>query len=97
MASFLLRFRFSTLALFLWVSLFTGFSLVSQPCQAQEKAGLELLLLHTNDLHSYLAGRDAHGNACLKSEGCTGGFARTIGGCPPTAKQIGDFLEPLCK
>ena len=28
---------------------------------------------------------------------CTGGFARTIGGCPPTAKQIGDFLEPLCK
>ena len=28
---------------------------------------------------------------------CTNGFARTIGGCPPTAKQIGDFLEPLCK
>lgn len=38
--------------------------------------GLELLLLHTNDLHSYLAGRDAQGNACLQSEGCTGGLAR---------------------
>ena len=76
MASFLLRFRFSALALFLWASLFTGFLLDSLPCHAQEKAGLELLLLHTNDLHSYLAGRDVHGNACLKSEGCTGGFAR---------------------
>ena len=43
MASFLLRFRFSALALFLWASLFTGFLLDSLPCHAQEKAGLELL------------------------------------------------------
>ena len=69
----LLRFRFFALTLVLWISLFSG---LLQPCRAQEGAGLDLLLLHTNDLHSYLAGRDAHGNACLKSEGCTGGFAR---------------------
>ena len=73
MALSLMRFRFFALALVLWASLFSGLLL---PCHAQEGAGLELLLLHTNDLHSYLAGRDAHGNACLKSEGCTGGFAR---------------------
>ena len=44
----------------------------------EKQQGLELLLLHTNDMHSYLAGRDAHGNACLKSEGCTGGVARLV-------------------
>ena len=36
----------------------------------------EMVLLHSNDTHSYLAGRDKYGNACLKSVDCEGGFAR---------------------
>lgn len=76
MAALLLRSRFSTTALALWLCLLSALCLASLPCPAQDQPGLELLLLHTNDQHSYLAGRDAHGNACLRSEGCTGGVAR---------------------
>ena len=70
------RFGLAARALIFCASLLTGLCLFSAPCTAQEAPGLELILLHTNDLHSYLAGRDAHGNACLQSEGCTGGLAR---------------------
>ena len=76
MAALLLRSRLSTASLALWLCLLSALCLASFPCFAQEEPGLELLLLHTNDQHSYLAGRDAHGNACLHSEGCTGGAAR---------------------
>lgn len=37
---------------------------------------LELVLLHTNDTHSYVAGRDKYGNACVASADCTGGMGR---------------------
>lgn len=37
---------------------------------------LELVILHTNDTHSWLAGRDAHGTACTESANCVGGMAR---------------------
>ena len=63
-------------ALIVCAGLLTVFCLYSLPCMAQNTAGLDLILLHTNDLHSYIAGRDSHGNACFKSEGCTGGLAR---------------------
>ena len=76
MTKILSRVRAAALMLTLCASLLAGFCLLSPACPAQDAAGLELLLLHTNDLHSYLAGRDAHGNACLQSEGCTGGLAR---------------------
>jgi len=38
--------------------------------------GFELVLLHTNDTHTYIAGADASGRACFKEEGCYGGYAR---------------------
>lgn len=76
MTTLLKRLRSSARELFYCASLLTVLCLFSLPCAAQDTAGLDLILLHTNDLHSYLAGRDAHGNACLKSEGCTGGLAR---------------------
>ena len=63
-------------ALIVCAGLLTVFCLYSLPCMAQNTAGLDLILLHTNDLHSYIAGRDSHGNACYQSEGCTGGLAR---------------------
>lgn len=44
-----------------------------QPVAGEE---FELVLLHSNDTHSYLAGRDKYGNACLKSADCEGGLAR---------------------
>ena len=28
---------------------------------------------------------------------CTAGFTNTVGGCPPTARSIGAFLEQQCK
>lgn len=37
---------------------------------------LELVLLHTNDTHSYVAGRDKYGNACMTSTDCAGGTGR---------------------
>ncbi len=37
---------------------------------------LELVLLHTNDTHSYVAGRDKYGNACIASADCAGGTGR---------------------
>lgn len=76
MDTLLKRLRSSARALFFCVSLLTGLGLFALPCTAQNNAGLDLILLHTNDLHSYIAGRDTHGNACFKSEGCTGGLAR---------------------
>ena len=76
MVASLLRSRFSAPALALWLCLLSAFCLVSLPCAAGDEPGLELLLLHTNDQHAYLAGRDAQGNACLRSEGCSGGAAR---------------------
>ena len=62
MTTLLKRFRSSTRALFFCASLFTALCLFSLPCTAQNSAGLDLILLHTNDLHSYIAGRDSHGN-----------------------------------
>ncbi|MBR4747146.1 MAG: bifunctional metallophosphatase/5'-nucleotidase, partial [Desulfovibrio sp.] len=38
--------------------------------------GFELVLLHTNDTHTYIAGADASGRACFKEDGCYGGYAR---------------------
>lgn len=37
---------------------------------------LELVLLHTNDTHSYAAGMDGYGNACVVSADCAGGMGR---------------------
>ena len=34
------------------------------------------MLLHTNDTHSYVAGRDKYGNACMASADCAGGMGR---------------------
>ena len=41
-----------------------------------ERPGLELVVLHTNDTHSYLAGTDGHGNASLDGTGSSGGLGR---------------------
>ena len=38
--------------------------------------GLELVILHTNDTHSCLAGMDGHGNASLDGVNSTGGLGR---------------------
>ena len=45
-------------------------------CAKQPAPSLDLVLLHTNDIHSYVAGRDENGNACLQSGDCTGGMGR---------------------
>lgn len=45
-------------------------------CAKQPAQPLDLVLLHTNDTHSYVAGRDKYGNACMKSADCTGGTGR---------------------
>lgn len=39
-------------------------------------AGMELVLLHTNDTHSHLAGIDKYGNPCFEDSQCRGGMAR---------------------
>lgn len=41
-----------------------------------QKKGLELLLLHTNDTHSHIAGIDRKGAFAVSEDGSTGGHAR---------------------
>ncbi len=41
-----------------------------------EKKGLEVLLLHTNDMHSYVAGFKKDGSFASSEDGSTGGFGR---------------------
>lgn len=42
----------------------------------RQEDGLELVILHTNDTHSFLAGMDGYGNACLENGDCAGGLGR---------------------
>ena len=44
--------------------------------RVERQAGLELVILHTNDTHSFLAGMDRYGNACLEDGDCSGGLGR---------------------
>lgn len=71
-----------------------GFLLLLPACQpgqvpvGQEKAaGLELVILHTNDIHSHIAGVDKYGNACFAEEGCTGGMGRIAAAIEAAKKQ----------
>lgn len=62
-------------AMFFVVTL--ALTLLGCAARPEQASGLfELTLLHSNDTHSYLAGRDTHGNACFASADCVGGVAR---------------------
>lgn len=52
--------------------------LVQSGCATQQSSSkpFTLTLVHSNDTHAYLAGRDKYGNACFESAPCTGGVAR---------------------
>ena len=54
------------------------FSLLLTGCATRTTSSgpFVLTLLHSNDTHSYLAGRDKYGNACVASADCEGGVAR---------------------
>ena len=48
-----------------------------QPWQTLDQSQpLELRILHTNDMHSHIAGIDNYGNACVADADCRGGMAR---------------------
>lgn len=53
---------------------------------------LELVILHTNDTHSWLAGRDAYGTACTKSADCVGGMARITAAIKQEKAKNGNVL-----
>lgn len=40
------------------------------------QGGVDLIILHTNDMHSFFAGTDKDGKACLKEDTCYGGYGR---------------------
>ena len=42
----------------------------------QQAPSADLLILHTNDTHSYFAGIDSHGLPCMDDKNCIGGYAR---------------------
>lgn len=48
----------------------------STPEPAWEKQGLDLVILHTNDTHSHVAGIDKHGNAAFDTHKSVGGLGR---------------------
>ena len=41
-----------------------------------QEAGLELVILHTNDTHAHVAGIDKYGNAAFETAESRGGFGR---------------------
>lgn len=49
---------------------------VRQFPQRDSDEGLELTVLHTNDIHSHIAGVDTYGNACFEEADCRGGMGR---------------------
>ena len=53
-----------------------GLSACAPKEMERRHGGLELVILHTNDTHSYLAGMDARGNASLDGQGSSGGLGR---------------------
>ncbi len=57
-------------------SLLPALSLFLFAAGADEHGGLELLILHTNDTHSCIAGIDAKGNAAYDEAESCGGYAR---------------------
>ncbi|MBR5734534.1 MAG: bifunctional metallophosphatase/5'-nucleotidase [Desulfovibrionaceae bacterium] len=60
--------------------------------QASRKA--DLLILHTNDTHSHIAGIDKHGSACMDDRDCRGGLAR-ISAAVADAKKRGENVLAL--
>ena len=66
----------------------------SVPLTPDARDGLELLILHSNDTHSWLAGMDALGNACFDDAGCTGGISR-MAAAIRSAKARGDNVIAL--
>ena len=71
-------FRLSALSLLLASGLtLSGCAWLNGPTPApQEEAGLELVLLHTNDTHSHVAGIDKYGNAAFDTKKSVGGLGR---------------------
>lgn len=62
----------------LWVVLCGALFLAgcARPAPPSASQELHLVVVHSNDTHSYLAGRDKYGNACLASAECVGGLPR---------------------
>ncbi len=71
-------FRLSALSLLLASGLtLSGCAWLNGPTPApQKEAGLELVLLHTNDTHSHVAGIDKYGNAAFDTKKSVGGLGR---------------------
>ena len=66
----------------------------SAPLAPDARDSLELLILHSNDTHSWLAGMDARGNACFDDADCTGGISR-VAAAIRSAKARGDNVIAL--
>ena len=69
-----------------------------QPWQTLDQSQpLELRILHTNDMHSHIAGIDNYGNACVADADCRGGRrarfrdSGTYDGKGQTQGRIGEF------
>ena len=79
---------------------FLGMLLLLQGCsvrplpQRDSGEGLELTVLHTNDIHSHIAGVDKYGNACFEEPGCRGGMGR-IAAAIRSAKTKNDNVIAL--
>ena len=75
-------YRFRTMAeilcaVYLTALIFLGGCATQKTAPSPAKVtGIELVVLHTNDTHSYVAGINAHGNACFNDANCRGGMAR---------------------
>ncbi len=58
------------------------------------EGGLDLVILHVNDLHAYLAGTDKDWQACFSDRDCYGGYAR-VAKAIEDAKAKGDNVIAL--
>ena len=79
--------------------LFLALSLAQGGCSPARHASpaegaLSLTILHTNDIHSHIAGINKYGNACFDDADCRGGLAR-IATAIRTAKSRSDNVIAL--
>ncbi len=68
--------RSRTFLLACWLFLLPGALVLAASDTAENKGTNELVILHTNDLHTHFAGNDKKANACNKEKDCQGGYGQ---------------------
>lgn len=91
-----MNFFFRCTKIFCTVLLLIPLSLTQGGCSHKHSSLQEdtftLTVLHTNDIHSHIAGIDKYGNACFEDEKCRGGLSRIAHAIREAKSQHGNVI-----